>query len=276
MKINEKIKDELKYPSDMDVQCIELYYLLNSLPNTETIESCCGHEREVYMMFFKCNNVGVLSRLGRAVSKNYSDGNWEIVVDTSDTMPYGCFWLRTKTVLKENELNESLNNLIESIKYWFDDSFDKYFEPKPNGEDYGIDALFNAKRILEMTLGKVSGYQSDDGILEHKCAISAVTKLYENNGIVPQKENHFRFSYTKTTYFNYCSTCPHSRFHDDDSDCTHNRCELLNKYIHCYLDDGDKDFKNKDGILDDCPFLKNPNIVKIMKLGTPYDDVEKA
>ena len=101
-------------------------------------------------------------------------------------------------------------------------------------------SMFNAKRILEKTLGKVSGYQSDDGILEHECAISAMTKLYENNGIVPQKENNFRFSYTKTTYFNYCSTCPHSRFHDDDNDCAHNRCELLNKYIHCYLNDGDE------------------------------------
>lgn len=48
-----------------------------------------------------------------------------------------------------------------------------------NGEDYGIDGLWNAQRILEKTLGKVDGYQSDDGILEHKCAISAVKKLYE-------------------------------------------------------------------------------------------------
>ena len=56
-------------------------------------------------------------------------------------------------------------------------------EQKPteeaNGEDYGIDSLYHAQRILEKTLGKVDGYQSDDGILEHKCAISAVKKLYE-------------------------------------------------------------------------------------------------
>ena len=50
-----------------------------------------------------------------------------------------------------------------------------------NGEDYGIDSLFHAQRILEKTLGSVDGYQSDDGILEHKCAISAVKKLYEQN-----------------------------------------------------------------------------------------------
>ena len=49
----------------------------------------------------------------------------------------------------------------------------------PKGEDYGIDGLYNAIRILEKTLGKVDGYQTDDGILEHECAISAVKKLYE-------------------------------------------------------------------------------------------------
>lgn len=54
---------------------------------------------------------------------------------------------------------------------WSEEEYDE--------EDYGIDALWHAQRILEKTLGKVDGYQSDDGILEHKCAISAVKKLYE-------------------------------------------------------------------------------------------------
>lgn len=49
----------------------------------------------------------------------------------------------------------------------------------PNGEDYGIDSLYHAARILEKTLGEVDGYQSDDGILEHKCAIEAVNRLYK-------------------------------------------------------------------------------------------------
>jgi len=55
----------------------------------------------------------------------------------------------------------------------------KEIEEEVNGEDYGIDSLYHAQRILEKTLGKVDGYQSDDGILEHKCAITAVKKLYE-------------------------------------------------------------------------------------------------
>ncbi len=43
-----------------------------------------------------------------------------------------------------------------------------------NGDDYGIDGLWHAINILEKTLGKVEGYQTDDGVLEHECAITAV------------------------------------------------------------------------------------------------------
>lgn len=128
MKINENIKNELKHPSDMDEQCIELYYLFNSLPDTVTFDSCCGHEIDPFMMFFKCYNIDVLTRLGKAVNKNYSDGNWEILVDSVDIEPYGCFWLRTNKILKNDELDESINELIKSIKYWFDDKFDEHFK----------------------------------------------------------------------------------------------------------------------------------------------------
>ena len=59
-----------------------------------------------------------------------------------------------------------------------------------NGEDYGIDSLFHAKRILEKTLGKVDGYQSDDGILEHKCAIASVNKLYKQKTAWSEEDEH--------------------------------------------------------------------------------------
>ena len=56
---------------------------------------------------------------------------------------------------------------------------EKIEDEEYNGEDYGIDGLWHAMNILEQTLGSVDGYQSDDGILEHKCAITVVNKLYK-------------------------------------------------------------------------------------------------
>ena len=59
----------------------------------------------------------------------------------------------------------------------------KKTDEEVNGEDYGIDGLWHAQRILEKTLGSVEGYQSDDGILDHKAAITAVKKLYEKKPV---------------------------------------------------------------------------------------------
>ena len=60
----------------------------------------------------------------------------------------------------------------------------------PKGEDYGIDGLYAAVDILQKTLGEVEGYQTDDGILEHKCAISAVKELYEQQPEVEKAAQH--------------------------------------------------------------------------------------
>lgn len=63
-----------------------------------------------------------------------------------------------------------------------------------DGEDYGIDGLWHAKNILEKTLGKVEGYQTDDGILDHKCAISAVDKLYKQKSAEWSEEDEKRLA----------------------------------------------------------------------------------
>lgn len=58
----------------------------------------------------------------------------------------------------------------------------EYLEDFDNEEDYGIDGLYHAINILEKTIGRVEGYQSDDGILSHKVAINAVKELYKKQG----------------------------------------------------------------------------------------------
>lgn len=112
----------------MDPLCIDLCNALNTLQDTKTVESCSGHGKHEYWIFFKCYNLHVLTRLGRVVDKRYSDGNWEIIVDSCDGDPFGRFWLRTKTILPEDQLKESIKGLIENIDYWFNDEFDEYFQ----------------------------------------------------------------------------------------------------------------------------------------------------
>ena len=125
------------YPPDMDKECIELCNTLNMLPETETFESCCGHLKYRFNVWFFCTNIEVLSRLGRSVERNYSDGKWEIVVDSTDTHPIGVFWLRSKEPFKtQEEMNESVGWLIDNIKHWFSDTFDEYFQTSLSSFDH--------------------------------------------------------------------------------------------------------------------------------------------
>ncbi len=41
-------------PGDTDKECIPLCLLLNKLPGIQTIESCCGHRRDSFKIWFRC------------------------------------------------------------------------------------------------------------------------------------------------------------------------------------------------------------------------------
>ncbi len=68
------------------------------------------------------------------------------------------------------------------IMAWLDNQETKTIE-EINGEDHVIDGLETALHILEKTYGKVQGYQTDDGMLEHQRAITALKKLCEQKPI---------------------------------------------------------------------------------------------
>ena len=115
-------------PADMDKECISLCALLNQYPGLETFESCCGHLKDRYSIWFKCNNIDLLSRLGRATNKNYSSGKFEIVLDSTDTSPRGIFWLRSTEPFKSyDEMMEEVSCLCDDIIHWTKDEFDEYF-----------------------------------------------------------------------------------------------------------------------------------------------------
>lgn len=81
---------------------------------------------------------------------------------------------------------ESASDFLANVKVKCREAeeYDKMHPRKPNpggwtDTDFGIDGLWHAQRILEKTLGTVFGYETDDGILAHRCAIDSVEKLRE-------------------------------------------------------------------------------------------------
>lgn len=120
--------NEEKYDGNMDKECIKLCDILNSVPSIDTFESCCGHLKDRYSIWFFCNDSITISRLGRCVERNYSDGKWELLVDSTDTHPTGVFWLRSKVPFHSyDEMEKSVNELCNNIQHWFNTKFDSYF-----------------------------------------------------------------------------------------------------------------------------------------------------
>lgn len=116
------------YDGYMDEECIALCDKLNSLSSIETTESCCGHCKEPYMIFFNCDDFIRLGKLYRCVNRNYSDGKWRIECYCSDRSPTHGFLLTSKEPFNsKEEMMESVNDLIENIDYWENPRFDNYF-----------------------------------------------------------------------------------------------------------------------------------------------------
>lgn len=59
---------------------------------------------------------------------------------------------------------------------------------------YHNDGLYYAIDILEKTLGKVEGYQSDDGMIEHQKAIETVNALYHKKPAVWSEEDEYQIN----------------------------------------------------------------------------------
>lgn len=99
------------------------------------------------------------------------------------------FFLKQFDYASEEGTKERLKSWIA----WLEKQGEQKPEELPNGEDYGIDSLYHAARILEKTLGEVDGYQSDDGILEHKCAIEVVKRLYEQKPAWSEEDEKIKY-----------------------------------------------------------------------------------
>lgn len=117
--------------NEFDKECVNLCQTLNAMDGLNTTESCCGHLKDRFMIFFKCDNFSTLAKISRSVNRNYSDGKWELLVDDMDRNPCCFFWLRSKEPFKtKEEMKKSVNSLIEHLKYWQHPRFNSYFDYK--------------------------------------------------------------------------------------------------------------------------------------------------
>ena len=112
----------------IDDECLEICYAMNSLPGVSTIESCCGHYKDPYRIWFKCTNSVSLAILSRVVCRRYSTGKFVIKVGGSDVCPRNEFLLESvKTFKCPDEMEKEIEIFLDNFKHWTDDAYKDYF-----------------------------------------------------------------------------------------------------------------------------------------------------
>jgi tRNA(Phe) wybutosine-synthesizing methylase Tyw3 len=82
------------YPDDMDKECINLCNALNSIKGIQTVESCCGHGKHGYWIFFHTKSFVALSKVAYyAMTCHSGASGWQVVANTDGRMKRYLFLL---------------------------------------------------------------------------------------------------------------------------------------------------------------------------------------
>lgn len=133
----------------LDKECVSLVNMLNTIDGIATTESCCGHLKAPFRIFFVSDSFSAIGMLYRCVDKRYSDGNWKIEVCCSDINPTNGFLLTSVKIFEtENEMMTSVNNLINNITYWNGIQFKDYFKEMKSIDDLKIIKQDKKKNVI--------------------------------------------------------------------------------------------------------------------------------
>lgn len=132
IKQNKEDMEEKKnnYDGYMDKECIPICDALNSISDVHTTESCCGHCKDRFMVFFTCDNPHSLAIIARVFDRRYISTSqpWYIELQTKDSGAYDYFIHSETKYDSEEVMMKDVNQIIENIGYWCDDKFASHFK----------------------------------------------------------------------------------------------------------------------------------------------------
>ncbi len=123
----------MKYDEYMDKECIPICDALNSLPDVETFESCCGHLKTRYAVYLKTKNLYSMSVIARVFDKRYSNTSvaWKTTIETLDAEnnPQFCIGIYSERPFNDyREMSDDVKHLCDGIRYWSSERFYKHFK----------------------------------------------------------------------------------------------------------------------------------------------------
>jgi len=111
----------MRYPKDMDPECIPLCDALNSIPGIRTEESCSGHGQHPFKIWFRLRDhakVKFLNVVARVFDRRYGGmPDWTCELDCSD-LPHRtpCFFISSGYFKGERAYDHS-RRIAENIYY---------------------------------------------------------------------------------------------------------------------------------------------------------------
>ena len=187
------------YDGNMDKECIQICDVLNSISDVCTTESCCGHCKDRFMIFFTCDNPHSLAIIARVFDRRYigTSQPWHIELQTKDSGAYYYFIYSETKYSSEEVMMKDVNKIIKNIKYWGDDKFASHFrgcDDKPTLIPFDINLAKQGKPVCTRE-GRKARIICFDAKGMHQSIIALIT---QDNGV----------EYIETYYSN-------GRFNDD-------------------------------------------------------------
>jgi hypothetical protein len=118
MNTREKIGEAVK--KDIDHECVVLCEAMNKMPGIHTVQSCCGHGKDEFCIWFKAENLEVLPALLYWFDICHSGvAEWEIIVETDCAMSPVTFL--AKSTSKGIQAYSESNIIAECIEKYLDE-----------------------------------------------------------------------------------------------------------------------------------------------------------
>ena len=104
----------------MDAECVDLCNAINSMKGLETVESCCGHNYQPYLIFFKCHELSALRFLQSCIDNRYWEhgSEWSITSHISDTGPEQLYFLLESKSSNLVEIMSQVEDMIRTLNHY--------------------------------------------------------------------------------------------------------------------------------------------------------------
>ena len=109
----------MKYSGNIDKECVELCDAINSIPGIYTVESCCGHGKHEFRIWFKVEDHENLPILLYYIDPCHVGFRWHCEVITDCAMSPITYKLYSESLGKKSyqeadEIAKKINDFLQS------------------------------------------------------------------------------------------------------------------------------------------------------------------